>query len=206
MLAKYGLDECIVYGWFKPAALIMGWLLHAFHSLVGSYGIAIILLTVLVRACMFPVGRQQAKNAKKMQELTPEIKKIKEKYPTDTEKQAKAQQELFRKHNYNPVAGCLPMFLQLPIFIGLYRALSVDIELRQTPLIPGLEWCSNLAAPDMLFRWAESNSVRCGHRLHRMARALLQHSAGHLIMLLPATPKVIHGRRRPTNNRRCSRR
>ncbi len=153
VLDDYGLDECIVYGWFKMPAKIMGWLLHLFYSIVRSYGLSIILLTLLVRACMFPIGRQQAQNAKKMQELTPEIKKIKEKYPSDTEKQAKAQQELFRKHNYNPVAGCLPMFLQLPIFIGLYRALSVDIELRQTPLIPGVEWCSNLAAPDMMFRW-----------------------------------------------------
>lgn len=153
VLTQYELDECIVYGWFSAPAKFMGWLLHGFHYIVGSYGIAIILLTILVRACMFPIGRQQAENARKMQELTPEIKKIKEKYPNDTEKQAKAQQELFRKHNYNPVAGCLPMFLQLPIFIGLYRALSVDIELRQTPLIPGVEWCSNLASPDMLFRW-----------------------------------------------------
>lgn len=153
VLAPYNLDECIVYGWFKWPAQLMGFLLHKLHWGVGNYGIAIILLTVLVRGCMFPIGRQQAMNAKKMQELTPEIKKIKEKFPNDTEKQAKAQQELFRKHKYNPLAGCAPMFLQLPIFIGLYRALSVDIELRQTPLIPGLDWCSNLAAPDMLWRW-----------------------------------------------------
>ena len=153
VLDDYEMDQCIVYGWFSAPAKLMGWLLHALHAVVRNYGLAIILLTMLVRACMVPIGRQQAMNAKKMQELTPEIKKIKEKYPTDTEKQAKAQQELFRKHNYNPVAGCLPMFLQLPVFIGLYRALSVDIELRQTPLIPGLDWCANLAGPDMLFRW-----------------------------------------------------
>ncbi|MCZ6618443.1 MAG: YidC/Oxa1 family insertase periplasmic-domain containing protein, partial [Gammaproteobacteria bacterium] len=153
VLTAYDLEECIVYGWFKWPAQLMGKLLHFFYGIVGSYGIAIILLTVVVRACMFPIGRQQAMNARKMQELTPEIKKIKEKFPKDTQKQTAAQQELFRKHKYNPVAGCLPMFLQLPIFIGLYRALSVDIELRQTPLIPGVDWCSNLAAPDMLYRW-----------------------------------------------------
>ena len=79
--------------------------------------------------------------------------RVKEKYEGDVEKQTKAQQELFKKHNYNPLAGCAPMFLQLPIFVGLYRALSVDIELRQTPLIPGMDWCANLSAPDMLFRW-----------------------------------------------------
>ena len=155
VLAEYGLGQCIVYGWFKFFAKVMAWLLHMLYGVVGNYGVAIILLTVIVRACMFPIGRQQAKSAKVMQELAPEIKKIKEKYPNDTEKQTKAQQELFRKHNYNPLAGCAPMFLQLPIFIGLYRALSVDIELRQTPLLQGMEWCNNLAAPDMLWHWSQ---------------------------------------------------
>ena len=88
-----------------------------------------------------------------MQELAPEIKAIKEKYKNDLEKQAQAQRELWKKHNFNPLGGCWLMFLQLPIFIGLYRSLSVDIELRQAPLIPGLDWCSNLAAPDMFWHW-----------------------------------------------------
>jgi len=153
VLAVYGLDECIVYGWFKIFAKIMGSLLHFLHSIVGNYGVSIVLLTMIVRACMFPIGRQQAKSAKMMQDLAPEMKKIKEKYAGDQEKQTKAQQDLFRKHNYNPLLGCAPALLQLPIFIGLYRALSVDIELRQTPLIQGVEWCSNLAAPDMLMQW-----------------------------------------------------
>jgi YidC/Oxa1 family membrane protein insertase len=71
------------------------------------------------------------------------------------EKRGTAQRELFAKHNYNPFGGCLLMFVQLPIFIGLYRSLSVDIELRQAPLIPGFDWCSNLAGPDMLFYWKD---------------------------------------------------
>jgi YidC/Oxa1 family membrane protein insertase len=81
------------------------------------------------------------------------MRRLAEEYKNDMEKRAAAQRELFRKHNYNPMAGCLPMFFQLPIFIGLYRALSVDIQLRQAPLIPGLRWCSNLAGPDMLLNW-----------------------------------------------------
>ena len=72
------------------------------------------------------------------------------------EARTKAQQELFRKHNYNPLAGCLPVFLQLPIFLGLYRSLSVDVELRGAPLISqSIRWCSNLAAPDMLWHWQD---------------------------------------------------
>ena len=121
--------------------------------LVHNYGLAIILLTVLVRGAMFPIGRKAALNAQKMQELAPEIKKIKEKYKNDLEKQGQAQRELWKKHNFNPLGGCWLMFLQLPIFIGLYRCLSVDIELRQAPLIPGVRWCSNLAGPDMVWRW-----------------------------------------------------
>jgi YidC/Oxa1 family membrane protein insertase len=90
-----------------------------------------------------------------MQELQPEIKKIQEKYKKDLEARTKAQQELFRKHNYNPLGGCLVMFIQLPIFIGLYRGLMVDVELRQAPLFSeAIRWCSNLAAPDMFFDWS----------------------------------------------------
>ena len=84
------------------------------------------------------------------------MKKIADKYKNDMEKRTQAQRELFSKHNYNPFAGCLVMFIQLPIFIGLYRGLSVDIELRQAPLIPGLSWCSNLAGPDMFLDWSNT--------------------------------------------------
>jgi YidC/Oxa1 family membrane protein insertase len=104
---------------------------------------------------MLPLGRQQARSAAKMQELAPEMKRIAEQYKNDMEKRAAAQRELFRTHNYNPLSGCLLMFIQLPIFVGLYRALSVDIELRQAPLIPGLRWCSNLAGPDKLLYWGD---------------------------------------------------
>ncbi len=89
-----------------------------------------------------------------MQELAPEMKKIADKYKNDMEKRSQAQRELFAKHNYNPFAGCLLMFLQLPIFIGLYRGLSTDIALRQAPLIPGISWCSNLAGPDRFLDWS----------------------------------------------------
>ena len=144
ILEEYELEECVYYGWFGGIAVPLTHLLHFFYGIFGNYGIAIILLTVLVRACMLPLGRKQVLNAQRMQELAPEIKKINDKYKDDMEKRAKAQRELYQKHNFNPLAGCLPMFLQIPIFIGLYRGLSVDIELRQAPLIPGIQWCSNL--------------------------------------------------------------
>jgi YidC/Oxa1 family membrane protein insertase len=155
--ADYRLDKLVYYGWpiFAWVAVPLTQLLHVLYACVYNYGLAIILLTVLVRGCMFPMSRKQALNAQKMQELQPEIKRIQEKYKKDMEGRAKAQQELFRKHKYNPLSGCLVIFIQLPIFMGLYRALMVDVELRQAPLISeAIFWCSNLAAPDMLYDWS----------------------------------------------------
>jgi YidC/Oxa1 family membrane protein insertase len=155
VLAHYDLGEVIYYGWFGPVARLMSGILHFFYLIVRNYGVAILLLTVLVRGCMFPLSRKQALGARKMQELQPEIKRLQEKYKNDMEARTKAQQELFRKHNYNPLSGCLVLFVQLPIFIGLYRSLMVDIELRDAPLLgSAIRWCSNLAAPDMLFDWS----------------------------------------------------
>jgi YidC/Oxa1 family membrane protein insertase len=153
VLRQYGMEELITYGWFPWVAKPLTWILHSFYAVFRNYGIAIILLTVVVRGCMYPLGRKQAQNAQTMQDLAPEMRRISEQYKNDMEKRTAAMQELFRKHNYNPLAGCLPMFFQLPIFVGLYRALSVDIELRQAALIPGLRWCSNLAGPDKLLYW-----------------------------------------------------
>jgi YidC/Oxa1 family membrane protein insertase len=154
ILANYELTDLIYYGWFDVVARPLVWILHAFYKIVCNYGLAILLLTVLVRGLMHPMSRKQALGAQKMAELQPEIKRIQEKYKKDMEARTKAQQELFKKHNYNPLSGCLVMFVQLPIFIGLYRGLMVDVELRGSPLLSsGIRWCSNLAAPDMLYNW-----------------------------------------------------
>lgn len=160
LLANYGqpnasLSELVYYGWFGWVAKPMLLLLHFFYHVLGNYGLAIVMLTVLVRSAMFPVSRKQALNAQKMQELQPEIRRLTEKYKNEPEKRTKAQQELFRQHKYNPLAGCLPLFLQMPIFVGLYRSLMVDVELRQAPLVSEtVRWASNLAAPDMLWNWS----------------------------------------------------
>ncbi len=132
LLAQYGLGRLHLLRLvrrFSPRS--SAWTACTCLSGVGNYAVAIILLTVIVRGCMFPLSRKAAINAQKMQELAPELKKINEKYKDDMEGKLKAQRELQQRVGFNPLAGCLPMFLQLPIFIGLYRALSVDIELRQ---------------------------------------------------------------------------
>ncbi|MEN6459734.1 MAG: membrane protein insertase YidC [Thermoguttaceae bacterium] len=154
---EYRLGELVYYGWpiFSVVAVPLTHVLHGLYHVTWNYGLAIILLTVLVRSCMFPLSLKQAAGARKMQLLQPEIKKLQEKYKNNVEARTKAQQELFRKHNYNPLSGCLPIFIQMPIFIGLYRCLMVDIELRDAPLLShAIRWCSNLAAPDMLVDWS----------------------------------------------------
>ena len=155
ILKHYGLEETIVFGWFGWVSRPMLWLLHQLYWLTGSfsYGLAVIILTIMVRGCMFPLGRKMALNSQKMQELAPEMKHIAEKYKNDLEKRTQAQRELYAKHKFNPLSGCGVMFIQMPVFLGLYRGLSCDIALRQAPLIPGLSWCSNLAGPDQFWHW-----------------------------------------------------
>lgn len=154
VLAQYELGELLYYGWFTPVSKFLLSVLDFFYGIVRNYGVAIVLLTVLVRLGVYPLSRAQTLNALKMQQLQPEIKKLQDKYKNNLEARSKAQQELFRQHGYNPFSGCLPVFIQLPVFVGLYRALSVNVELRQAPLLgEAVRWCSNLAAPDMLFRW-----------------------------------------------------
>lgn len=156
ILTAYGLDENRAFGWFWWCSKPLLWLLHVFYFLSGSitYGIPIIMLTILVRCFMIPFSRKAALNAQMMQALQPKMKEIADKYE-DLQERGAAQRELFAKHNYNPLGGCLVMFIQLPVFLGLYRGLSVDIALRDQPLIPGLAWCSDLSAPDKFLYWKD---------------------------------------------------
>ncbi|MHC5541608.1 membrane protein insertase YidC, partial [Singulisphaera rosea] len=120
-----------------------------FGGKTGNYGIAIILLTLLVRMFMFPLGRKQALAAKKMQDLQPLMKELQEKYKDDKERQTRETLGLYKKHGVNPVGGCLPALIQLPIFVGLWQALNNSVHLRHASFL----YIQNLAAPDMLFRF-----------------------------------------------------
>ena len=157
ILKTYGLDKTRVFGWFWWCSKPLLALLHIFHFLTFkiSYLIPIIILTVLVRSIMIPFSRKAALNAQMMQYLQPQMKEIADKYSEDMEGRAKAQQELFKKYNYKPLGGCLVGLIQLPVFIGLYRGLSVDISLRDQPMFPGFSWASNLAGPDQFWYWKD---------------------------------------------------
>ena len=146
LLLPYEADGVIDHGWFAVIANTMTFLVKTFHGWGIPYGIAIIMLTIIVRGCMFPISKKQALSAKRMKELQPQLTELREKYKEDRQALAQAQMELYRKANFNPLAGCLPVFLQLPIFIGLYRALSNSVDLRMAPFL----WFDNLAAPDQL--------------------------------------------------------
>lgn len=143
------------YGWFGAISRPLARVLHFYYDLVGNYGLAIVMLTLTVRSCLLPVSYRATKSAKQMQELQPELKKIAEKYKDEPQKRVQAQQQLFRDRKVSPFGGCLLALCQIPIFIGLYRCLSLDIELRGAPLLKGFEWCSNLSGPDLMLYWKE---------------------------------------------------
>lgn len=138
---------------FIPASLVAGiaglllWILNGFHGAGLPYGVCVMLLTVLVRSCMFPISKKQAINAKRMKEMQPRLAELKAKYPDDKQKFAEEQMKLFAETGFNPLSGCLPVLMQLPIFIGLYQSLSSSVDLRRAPFL----WFDNLAAPDALF-------------------------------------------------------
>lgn len=137
-------------------ASTMIFVLQTFHGWVGNWGIAILMLTAMVRLLMFPLSRKQALSAVKMQSLKPELDALKEKFKKDKEKLSRAQMELWRKHGVNPLGGCLPLLIQMPIFIGLWQGLQSTVDLRQAEFL----WINNLAAPDgpsiPIFEWGEN--------------------------------------------------
>lgn len=140
--AKQVLD----YGWFGLVARGLHWILDKFYRMGMPYAFAIICLTVLVRGCMFPISKKQAIMASKQKALAPKIAELKEKHGEDKEKFARAQMELWSKHGVNPLGGCLPALVQMPVFIGMWTCLNSAIDLRLSRFL----WIDNLAAPDAL--------------------------------------------------------
>jgi YidC/Oxa1 family membrane protein insertase len=145
------LDEAIQKGWFPSLTRFFTWVLTATHKIVPNYGVAIILITIVVRLLMAPLMARQMKSMKRMSVLQPRMKEIQEKYPDDRQKQSEAMMALYREAGVNPLSmmtGCLPMFLQLPVFIGFYYALQGAIQLRQQPFVA---WIDDLSMPEVLF-------------------------------------------------------
>jgi YidC/Oxa1 family membrane protein insertase len=148
-LASVGhhLTRTVDLGWFSFVAEPMLRILKLFHQATGNYGIDIVLLTLLVKLVTIPLTHKSFKSMQEMQKLQPQMKKLQEKYADDRTALNKEVMELYRRHNVNPLGGCLPMIVQMPIFIGLYNALLSAVELRHAPFTL---WINDLSAPDRL--------------------------------------------------------
>jgi YidC/Oxa1 family membrane protein insertase len=143
----HGLDRVVDFGWFWFIAQPLLALLDILYRLTGNYGIAIILLTAGVKVVTLPLMQTSFRSMRGMQALQPEMQRLRERYKDDAGELQKQMMELYRKNKVNPFAGCLPMVLQIPIFVGLYNALNHAIELRHAPFVG---WISDLSAPDRL--------------------------------------------------------
>ncbi len=138
-------DLLIDWGWFyfitKPMFLAIDYFFHV----VGNFGIAILIVTVLVKLLFFPLANKSYASMAKMKAVQPQMKMIKERYPDDKSKQQQAMMELYKKEQINPIAGCLPIAIQIPVFFSLYKVLFITIEMRHAPFYG---WIHDLSAPD----------------------------------------------------------
>ncbi|MBN8728554.1 MAG: membrane protein insertase YidC [Xanthomonadales bacterium] len=140
-----GLALTVDYGMLTVISEPLHWILAQFHKLTGNWGFAIILLVLLIKAVFFKLSEAQYRSMAKMRKLQPRIAALKERYGDDRQKMNTAMMELYKKEKANPLAGCLPMLIQIPVFFALYWVLLESVELRQAPFVG---WIQNLTAPD----------------------------------------------------------
>lgn len=140
-----GFDLVVDYGWLSIIAWPLFWLLEKYHSLTGNWGVAIILLTVTVKLVFFPLSAASYKSMAKMKLVTPRLTKLREMYGNDRAKLNQAMMELYKTEKINPLGGCFPILVQIPVFIALYWTLLAAIELRHAPFI---FWIKDLSALD----------------------------------------------------------
>jgi YidC/Oxa1 family membrane protein insertase len=142
------------WGWWRAACIGLLYLLNGIHAVVRNYGLAIIVLTVLVKVALWPLTHKSTESMAKMQKLQPEIEKIRKRYK-DPQKQQQKIMMLYREHGANPLMGCLPMFLQMPVFIALFTVLRGAVELRLATFLP--PWIQDLSASEGLLQGAMAN-------------------------------------------------
>lgn len=140
-------DRALAWGWFwfiaQPIFALLQWL----YGLFGNYALAIVGLTLIVRVLLFPIANKQYASMAKMRVFAPKMKEIQEKYKDDKQKQQMEMMELYKREKINPLAGCLPILLQIPIFYALYKVLLISVEIRHQP---AFGWIKDLSAPDPL--------------------------------------------------------
>jgi len=153
VLKQFGknLDKAVDFGWTNIIAKPLLYCLRFFNRYINNYGVSIILLTILIKILFWPLTHKSYKSMKEMQKLQPIMAKIKEKYKNDREQMNKEMMALYRTYKVNPMSGCLPMIIQIPVFFALYRILGKSIELRHAPF---MLWINDLSAPDRLFHFS----------------------------------------------------
>ncbi|NIM70304.1 MAG: membrane protein insertase YidC [Xanthomonadales bacterium] len=143
-----GLQHTVNYGIFTVFSKPLFWLLSGIHGFIGNWGWAIVLLTVLIKAAFFKLTEAQYRSMARMRKLQPRIEALRERYGDDRQRMSQAMMELYKKEKVNPLGGCLPILVQIPIFIALYWVLLESVELRQAPFFG---WIQNLSARDPYF-------------------------------------------------------
>ena len=143
-----GLNLVVDYGWLYVLAAPLFWLLKSIHSFVGNWGWSIVILTILIKLTFYPLNAKAGRSMAQMKVLAPKMEKLKQLYGEDRQKLNQAMMELYRTEKINPLGGCLPIVVQIPVFIALYWVLLASIELRHAPWIG---WIRDLSAPDPYF-------------------------------------------------------
>ncbi len=140
-----GLEQALDLGWFAALAKPLLYALKFLHTYTNNYGFAIIIITVIIKMLFFPLTHKSYKSMKEMQKLQPKMAELKEKFKDDRDAMNKAIMEMYRTNKVNPLGGCLPMVVQIPVFFALYKALMFSIELRHAPF---MLWITDLSAKD----------------------------------------------------------
>ncbi|MCB2166330.1 MAG: membrane protein insertase YidC [Deltaproteobacteria bacterium] len=151
--ANYELSEAVNFGMFDFLAKPFLWIMNQIYKVIPNYGIAIMILTLLTKIILFPLGNKSYKSMNDMKRMQPLMTEIREKYKDDKKKMNEETMALYRTYKINPMGGCLPMVVQLPVFFALYRMLYQAIELRHAPFFG---WINDLSAPDRLFHFGFS--------------------------------------------------
>ena len=146
--AGHNLDQLIDLGWFDFLARPALWLLKTLYHFIGNYGLAIIVITILQKIVFWPLTYKSIKSMQAMQSLQPKVQAIQERYKNNPQKKQEETMALYKKQGVNPMGGCLPMLIQIPIFVALYNALSSSVEMWQAHFL----WIHDLTQPDSLFR------------------------------------------------------
>jgi len=148
--ANYDLSKAVNFGMFDFMAKPFLWIMNQIYKVIPNYGIAIIILTLLTKIVLWPLGNKSYKSMNDMKRMQPLMAEIREKYKDDKKKMNEETMALYRTYKINPMGGCLPMLVQLPVFLALYRMLYQAIELRHAPFFG---WINDLSAPDRLFHF-----------------------------------------------------